>query len=306
MGSTTEPVTSTSVSPPTSVSAVRSAPSRSSYADYSSIRGGTKKGTAGPDFYNNLDFTIHQAPTGLDRDPPTKILDLCLIMDCTGSMSSWMAHCKDTLTQVIDDTIAKDPDCKVRVSFVGYRDFCDNDIFAIHDFSYDSEALKKFMATQSATGGGDAPEDIQGGLRKALDLSWSQKDASVKLAFLCADAPCHGRPKYHSQEDHYPAGNPCGLVLEDLVREFSNREILLTCYKITDYTERMYDIIKNAYNEGSEQDGVEFIDLRGQVKSAQSRGVSLHSEEMRSAYGHTSCDTKSIQVSKMRSRKRGW
>merc|ERR1719192_1072881 len=213
-----------------------------------------------------------------------------------------MAHCKDTLTSVIDDTIAQDPDCKVRVSFVGFRDFCDADIFAIHDFSYNSDAVKKFMATQSATGGGDTPEDVRGGLRRALDLSWSAKDDSIKLAFLCADAPCHGK-QYHTADDHYPQGNPCGLVLEDLIKEFSDREILLTCYKITDGTEKMYKMIKDAYNQGSEQDGVEFIDLRGQVKSAQSRGVSLHSSEFRDAYAVTSCESRSVQVSKMRSRK---
>jgi len=286
----------------------RSKRRKKKYADYSSIRGGKpgkKRGKAGPDFYNQLQVPIQQALTEFDQNTPEKILDLCLIMDCTGSMSSWMSHCKDTLGSVIDDTIQKDPDCKVRVSFVGYRDFCDERIFAIHDFSYNSAAVKSFMNGESASGGGDAPEDIQGGLRRALDLNWSDMDDSIKLAFLCADAPCHGS-QYHNERDDYPDGNPCGLVLEELVKEFSDRDILLTCYKITNSTEAMYEIIRNAYQQGAEQDGIEFIDIRGQVKSAQSRGVSLHSTEMRGAYTRSFNRTKHMQVNKRRCRKKGW
>lgn len=272
---------------------------------YADIRGGRRRGNIGPDFYNNLNLTIQQAVHELDTNEPEKILDLCLIMDCTGSMSSWMAHCKDTLKDVIDDTIKKDPDCKVRVSFVGFRDFCDGDIFAIHDFSYDAEAVKTFMNGQRATGGGDTPEDVQGGLRKALDLNWMPLEDSIKLAFLCADAPCHGK-RYHSCMDDYPDGNPCGVQLEALLKEFSDREILLTCYKITDHTETMFDMFPGLYDAGKEKDGVEFIDIRGQVKSSQSMGVSLHSTAMRDCYATTTMASRSVQVSKHRSRKRGW
>lgn len=262
-------------------------------------------GTAGPEVYNERVPTIHNAVTELDQNPPDQILDLCLIMDCTGSMSSWIAHCKNTLNSVIDDTVAKDENCKVRVSFVGYRDFCDRCLFAIHDFSYNHDAVKTFIQKQSATGGGDAPEDVQGGLRKALDLSWSATDDSVKLAFLVADAPCHGS-QYHGENDHYPNGNPAGLILEDLVKEFSDREILLTCYKLTDSTENMYNIMKESYNTGAEEDGIEFVDIRGQVSDAQSCGVSLHSAAMEDCYATNFNASKSLQISKQRRRKKGW
>ena len=56
--------------------------------------------------------------------------------------------------------------------------------------------------------------------------------------------------KYHGGSDNYPEGNPAGLVLENLVKEFSNREILLTCYKLTNETEKMYEIMEKAYCEG--------------------------------------------------------
>jgi len=267
--------------------------------------GTRKKGKADVNVYSSRTETIHQAKHAFDENPPQQILDLCLIMDCTGSMGSWIQHCKETLVAAIDDTVAKDPECKVRVAFVGFRDFCDQELFTIHDFSYDVEAVKKFINSACAKGGGDAPEDVQGGLRKALDLSWSALDDSVKLAYLVADAPCHGS-QYHNTNDDYPAGNPAGLVLEDLLREFSDKEILVTAYKLTDQTEKMYSLFKDAYNQGREQDGVEFVDIRGQVKASRSTSRGLYSREVREAYSGGMVRSKSVQCRKQRKRKKGW
>lgn len=172
----------------------------------------------------------------LDDNPPEKILDLLLIMDCTGSMSSWIQHCKNTLIDVLDSSSEEDGGI-VRVAFIGYRDFCspENQRYDIHDFTYDHESMKTYIGGRQALGGGDCPEDVCGALYHGLNLNWCED--SIKVAFFCADAPCHGK-KYHSTSDNYPEGNPAGLVLEKLVKEFSNREILLTCYKLTDQTEK--------------------------------------------------------------------
>ncbi len=50
------------------------------------------------------------------------ILDLCLLMDCTGSMGSWIERSKVTLNEIIDAVKSQNTGLKVRVSFVGYRD----------------------------------------------------------------------------------------------------------------------------------------------------------------------------------------
>jgi len=52
----------------------------------------------------------------------SKVLDLCLLLDCTGSMSSWIQRSKDTLKEIIDNVKADNPELEVRVCFVGYRD----------------------------------------------------------------------------------------------------------------------------------------------------------------------------------------
>jgi len=211
-----------------------------------------------------VQYEVHTAHHEFDDKKPEQILDLCLIMDCTGSMASWIAHCKETLHKVIDATVARDPNCKVRTAFVGYRDFCDkNALFDLHDFSYDADKVKEFINNVEAKGGGDFPEDIHGGIRKALDLSWSPLDDSVKLAVLVADAPTHGK-KYHvgHKHDDFPEGNPAGLVLEDLMKEMSDKEILLSLYQLNNENEVMYKAMKEAYAKGEEEDGVEFVDMR--------------------------------------------
>merc|ERR1719394_1893262 len=207
---------------------------------------------------------ILQSFCDIDENLPDKVLDLCLIMDCTGSMQAWIKHCKETLHDVIDESMEEDEGSRVRVAFIGYRDFCDRDLYDVHDFTYLEDDMKKFISKRKAKGGGDAPEDIQGALHLALhELSWLEN--SIKVACLVADAPCHGS-KYHQENDNYPDGNPLGLELEDQMREFSNREILFSCYKITDSTETMFEIMEKAYEEGSEKGGFEFIDIRGQLK----------------------------------------
>ena len=55
------------------------------------------------------------------------------------------------------------PDIQLRISFVGYRDHCNEDIrLAILPFTKDLHEFECFLAVQPATGGGDGPEDIAG------------------------------------------------------------------------------------------------------------------------------------------------
>jgi len=220
------------------------------------------------------EYIIHGSEKGklfrvahdFDENTPEKVLDLCLIMDCTSSMSSWIDHCKTTLLEVVDDTVEEDEGSFVRVSFVGYRDFGDGaNLYSIMDFSYDTEAVKQFISEARAMGGADLPEDVQGGLKRALELNWLPN--SIKVAYFCADAPGHGK-QYHDCSDDYPNGSKHGHILEDLVKSFSDREILLSCFKLNDTTEKMFGIMETAYESGITNDGFEFIDIRGQIKRA--------------------------------------
>lgn len=117
-------------------------------------------GTGTLDIYKNFNWT-EVTPTS-DQDlelirnwnsSDRRVLDLVLIMDCTASMSAWIEHSKTTLKSVIDDIVKENQNLKVRVAFVGFRDFGDgNDIFSIQDFSFDIPTVKSFISQQRASG----------------------------------------------------------------------------------------------------------------------------------------------------------
>lgn len=99
----------------------------------------------------------------IDTSGPTEtqVLDLCLIMDCTGSMEQWIERAQNTLTQIIDSVRAENEGLLVRVAFVGYRDFTEGEKrFTVMDFTEDIDAIKTFIKEQQAFGGVDWAEDV--------------------------------------------------------------------------------------------------------------------------------------------------
>ena len=65
-------------------------------------------------------------------------LELMFIMDCTGSMSSWIKKCQDEIIRIVQFIKDDNDNCEVKVSFVGYRDFdMGAKSFSVLDFTYD-------------------------------------------------------------------------------------------------------------------------------------------------------------------------
>ena len=75
-------------------------------------------------------------------------------------MFSWIQRSKDTLKTIIDQVKAENPTLRVRVSFVGYRDFGDREQYSTMDFTENLDAVKDYISKQNAEGGGDMPEDV--------------------------------------------------------------------------------------------------------------------------------------------------
>ena len=127
-------------------------------------------------------------------------------------MHSWIERSKDTLKQIIDHVKAENTGLSVRVCFIGYRDIRDRERFTIQPFTEDIDKVKGFIAKTNAEGGADMPEDVQGGLNKALQQDWGL--SSVKQVFLICDAPGHGRDLTGNVGcfgDDFPNGSPDGL-----------------------------------------------------------------------------------------------
>lgn len=140
-----------------------------------------------------------------------KSLDMMFIIDCTGSMGSWINTCKQEIKAIIDCVRNQHFNIKIRISIVAYRDHCDGeDISEVFSFSDDIAACQKFLTKLIASGGGDLPEDVAGAFENALKQKW---EAKSKYAIFIADAPCHGK-KYHDCGDDHPQGDPKGRVVE--------------------------------------------------------------------------------------------
>eukprot|EP00026_Physarum_polycephalum_P008691 Phypoly_transcript_08787.p1 GENE.Phypoly_transcript_08787~~Phypoly_transcript_08787.p1 ORF type:complete len:391 (+),score=66.47 Phypoly_transcript_08787:177-1349(+) len=175
-------------------------------------------------------------------------IDVCFLMDCTGSMGSFISAAKEKILEIITKVETIEPTSIMRVSFVGYRDYGDG---ALQHEKVDfvekasMEVIRTKLAACPATGGGDGPEDIAGGLKIVTELSWS---SSTRLLIHFGDYPCHGN-KYHgtSMGDFYPAGDPGGLVPEDLLRVVMKKRIDYYFMKITNYTDQMIAIFQAVY-----------------------------------------------------------
>ena len=87
------------------------------------------------------------------------------------------------------------------VGIVCYRDYSDSEQFIVHDFTSDKEAFISKLSGISASGGGDLPEDVLGGMEKALTaVSWTDAPGNTqhgktvsKVIFHIGDAPAHGK-----------------------------------------------------------------------------------------------------------------
>jgi len=138
----------------------------------------------------------HQQQQSSKKDP----MDVCFLMDCTGSMEPWLDVTRQKISAVVAEIQKTFHDTDLRLAFVGYRDFDDKPQFEILNFQMNIDTFEQFVGNVKANGGGDVPEDVFGGFEKVLSLIW---ESSVRVLIHFADAPCHGSV-YHSVSDNNP------------------------------------------------------------------------------------------------------
>lgn len=174
-----------------------------------------------------------------------KDLDLMFIIDCTGSMSTWIEACKVEVKSIIDHVLNTFIGIQVRISIVAYRDICDEprniDVFG---FNPDVGACVSFLTKLKAYGGGDGPEDVAGGFAAALKQDWKAK---TRYAVLLADAPCHGNQYHAGGGDDHPKGDPLGRKVEDQIKVFAEKKVFFNFVKISSYTDKMIKILDSSY-----------------------------------------------------------
>ena len=193
-------------------------------------------------FYKAADFTRLVQQT-------TTCVEVCFVMDCTGSMASLIMACQETVITIADNIREQcGENMRIRMAFVAYRDYQTGSSLVydppgkpeVCPFTEDIDHLRSFVRSQQATGGGDGPEDICGGLREALKLGWQGESRHL---FLIADAPCHGS-KYHGMTDNYPDGDPTNLVPEIQFEELMGAlQVNCKFLKLNSHTDKMMAVI---------------------------------------------------------------
>ncbi|CAF0796183.1 unnamed protein product [Adineta steineri] len=154
----------------------------------------------------------------------SSILDLVFIMDCTGSMGSYIASATNSIRSIVEEIVVSEKS-DIHLALVEYRDHPPQDatfVTRVHDFTAKVSEMKGWLEQCSAQGGGDAPEAVADGLHAALKLSW--RENATKICVLISDAPPHG---LDPNGDQFPNGCPAGLDPLKIVREMAEKHITL-------------------------------------------------------------------------------
>lgn len=180
-------------------------------------------------------------------------VDLCFLMDCTGSMRKYLDVTRAQIRQ-LTEAIVQLVSNKPHLAFVGYRDIGDK--MEKFDFTDDEDAFQTCLDQIHAVGGDDTCEDVfgksrqrqtrhssflAGGLEAVGQLSWS--NANRILVHIC-DAPCHGRD-YHdfqgTSDDNYLQGDPKNRDLSKLLSSITQQGVTYCQIPLSCTTKKMFD-----------------------------------------------------------------
>jgi hypothetical protein len=189
-------------------------------------------------------------------------------MDCTASMGPWIYEAKTRMTELVDRVLDEHPKANVLVSFVGYRDYSDEEQIIEFPFRSSADTMAAIRNVQ-ADGGDDQAEDVAHAMFRTLHQDWSEAD--VKIVFHIADAPAHGEA-FHSihVSDRYPRGDPHGLDPRDFVEKLSFLNVHYTFVRIHESTDTMIEHFHNCYTQGGT---FRVIDLLNQTRCARRRAT---------------------------------
>ncbi|RYP90315.1 hypothetical protein DL770_003538 [Monosporascus sp. CRB-9-2] len=175
--------------------------------------------------------------------------DLLFLMDTTASMSSYIEAAKNQVRSIVSDIgTAFYNEAEVRIAVVSYKDHEDRPNIQFLDFTTSVSAVHSFLDGLAASGGGDTPEDVLGGLRQALDASWKHQ---TRCIIHIADAPPHGRTLHDlgDSADTYatPGSEPHGLTHQSLLPRLVSLHINYALLRINNSTDRMAYTFLQAY-----------------------------------------------------------
>ncbi len=174
--------------------------------------------------------------------------DVVYLVDATGSMGKYIAKVKDYCVDIADALKKELRFYNFQFGAVFYRDPVDNkeDKNEYFDLTSDTLELQKFVESIEESGGGDTPEDWNGGYNMALNkIHWRE---GTKIIVHIADAGAHGT-KY-SEEDKYPEEGP---KLDDLITKCINKDIKIIQLKIDSKPQRSFSRVQELYENAGKK-----------------------------------------------------
>ena len=150
-------------------------------------------------------FACSQALLAKETAPeikPTKPrIEVCFVLDTTGSMSGLIEGAKQKIWSIANEMISAKPTPELKIGLIGYRDRGDEYVVKSFKLTDDIDSIYAHLRAFEAGGGGDTPESVNEALAEAIDkMPWSQDRKVLKIVFLVGDAPPHmdyaDGPKY--------------------------------------------------------------------------------------------------------------
>eukprot|EP01039_Chlorochromonas_danica_P011803 gene11803-13285_t len=164
-------------------------------------------------------------------------MDFAFLVDCTGGMQSFILAIQYCVVLFAGLIRQLHPLLKLRIAFVGYRDFGDEDQLVVHPFTEDASSISDFLQSQRAMGGGDEAEDVLGGLEGVKNvLDWLAK---IRILYHIGDAPGHGVELHDSKVTDNRSNEFGEAHYRPVLRSLDDKEIKYFFGKIKPRTDMM-------------------------------------------------------------------
>jgi hypothetical protein len=146
-------------------------------------------------------FSSAIAATPVDPGQPKPRIEVCFVLDTTGSMGGLIEGAKQKIWSIANEMISAKPTPELKLGLIGYRDRGDEYVVKSFRLTDDIDSIYADLRDFQAAGGGDEPESVNEALAEAIEkMPWSQDRKVLKIIFLVGDAPPHmdyaDGPKY--------------------------------------------------------------------------------------------------------------
>lgn len=186
-------------------------------------------------FVFNIDETViwgeFNNSVGISKD-----FDIVYALDSTGSMGGYLAAARNQCINISNQLQSELPQYDFQFGAVFYRDpiDCPGEKNHTYQLKKDVNKLKTELGSETATGGGDGPEDWVGAYECSCDnIAWRN---GTRLIIHIADAPAHGSEwcKENNHEDQ-------NSKLYPMIQKCADKNIKIKGFQIGDYPKPSYD-----------------------------------------------------------------